>query len=84
MILFPQPDNLTDVQETVDGAAKCPYNPQHNATALMTQEGDFYSATVIDITARDPAIYRTLGDKPPLRTVQYNSKWLNGERLKST
>ncbi|XP_078661399.1 semaphorin-5A-like isoform X2 [Branchiostoma floridae x Branchiostoma belcheri] len=31
----------------------------------------------MDLTARDPAIYRLMGQHPTLRTVQYNSKWLN-------
>lgn len=26
----------------------------------------------------DPAIFRTLGDRPAVRTEQYDSRWLNG------
>jgi chondroitin sulfate proteoglycan 4 len=33
----------------------------------------------MDFPGRDPAIYRSLGTLPPLRTAQYNSKWLNGK-----
>ena len=71
--------DLNKVEEWVSGVAKCPYNPSHNTTALMTSEGDIYSGTVTDFTARDPAIYRLMGPSKILRTTQYNSRWLNGE-----
>ncbi|XP_033126542.1 semaphorin-5A-like isoform X2 [Anneissia japonica] len=69
--------NLTEVSRTMDGIAKCPYNPHHNATALLTSSGDLYSGTVMDFMARDPVVYRTMGPSPQLRTAQLNSKWLN-------
>ncbi|XP_064595333.1 semaphorin-5A-like [Liolophura sinensis] len=69
-------ENLNTVKKWIPGLAKCPYDPDDSATALMTREGDFYSATVMDITARDPAIYRIMGPSRHLRTVR-NSKWLN-------
>lgn len=59
--------------------ARCPYDPRHNSTAVITSRGELYAATVIDFSGRDPAIYRSLGNVPPLRTAQYNSKWLNGK-----
>ena len=59
--------------------ARCPYSPQHNSTALLTSSGELYAATAMDFPGRDPAIYRSLGALPTLRTAQYNSKWLNGE-----
>lgn len=59
--------------------ARCPYSPQHNSTALLTASGELYAATAMDFPGRDPAIYRSLGLLPPLRTAQYNSKWLNGK-----
>ncbi|XP_067687667.1 semaphorin-5A-like [Haliotis asinina] len=68
---------LSEVEQTINGQAKCPYNPYQNATALMTPSGDLYTATVIDITARDPVISRDLGPSQQLRTMQRNSKWLN-------
>lgn len=61
--------------------ARCPYNPLHNSTALITSSGELYAATAMDFSGRDPAIYRSLGGLPPLRTAQYNSKWLNGREL---
>uniref|UniRef100_A0A4W3JF97 Semaphorin-2A n=1 Tax=Callorhinchus milii TaxID=7868 RepID=A0A4W3JF97_CALMI len=72
-----QPDDLSKVLEKINGLARCPYDPRHNSTSVMTASGELYAATVIDFSGRDFAIYRSLGNAPPLRTVQYNSKWLN-------
>lgn len=80
MFLCCQISNISKVLETVNGVARCPYDPRHNSTAMVTERGELYAATVIDFSGRDPVIYRSLGNMPPLRTAQYNSKWLNGER----
>uniref|UniRef100_A0A8C6P033 Semaphorin 5A n=1 Tax=Nothobranchius furzeri TaxID=105023 RepID=A0A8C6P033_NOTFU len=69
--------NLTEIHDQISGMARCPYNPLHNSTALITSNGELYAATAMDFSGRDPAIYRSLGGMPPLRTAQYNSKWLN-------
>lgn len=69
---------MSSVLERVNGVARCPYDPRHNSTAVVTESGELYAATVIDFSGRDPVIYRSLGGMPPLRTAQYNSKWLNG------
>ncbi|KAK1165896.1 semaphorin-5B isoform X1 [Acipenser oxyrinchus oxyrinchus] len=69
--------NLSRVIDKVNGVARCPYDPRHNSTAVVTSQGELYAATVIDFSGRDPVIYRSLGNMPPLRTAQYNSKWLN-------
>ncbi|XP_013361362.1 PREDICTED: semaphorin-5A isoform X2 [Chinchilla lanigera] len=69
--------NLTEIHDQISGMARCPYSPQHNSTALLTASGELYAATAMDFPGRDPAIYRSLGILPPLRTAQYNSKWLN-------
>ncbi|KAJ8413448.1 hypothetical protein AAFF_G00094440 [Aldrovandia affinis] len=69
--------NLTEIHDQISGMARCPYNPLHNSTALITSNGELYAATAMDFSGRDPAIYRSLGGLPPLRTAQYNSKWLN-------
>lgn len=73
--------NLTEIHDQISGMARCPYNPLHNSTALITSSGELYAATAMDFSGRDPAIYRSLGGLPPLRTAQYNSKWLNGKGL---
>ncbi|XP_076871309.1 semaphorin-5B isoform X2 [Brachyhypopomus gauderio] len=69
--------DLTEVIDTFNGVARCPYDPRHNSTAMVTESGEFYAATVIDFSGRDAVIYRSLGNRPPLRTAQYNSRWLN-------
>jgi len=69
---------LGDVVSWVRGAAKCPYGPSQNASYVMTRDGNYYSATVADFAGRDAAVYRSMGPSRPLRTVQYNSRWLNG------
>lgn len=71
--------NLSRTIEKINGVARCPYDPRHNSTAVISSQGELYAATVIDFSGRDPAIYRSLGSGPPLRTAQYNSKWLNGK-----
>uniref|UniRef100_A0A8C8GGP9 Sema domain-containing protein n=1 Tax=Oncorhynchus tshawytscha TaxID=74940 RepID=A0A8C8GGP9_ONCTS len=73
----PSIGNISRVMDTVNGVARCPYDPRHNSTAMVTEKGELYAATVIDFSGRDPVIYRSLGNMPPLRTAQYNSKWLN-------
>uniref|UniRef100_A0AAZ3QRN7 Semaphorin-2A n=1 Tax=Oncorhynchus tshawytscha TaxID=74940 RepID=A0AAZ3QRN7_ONCTS len=72
----PSIGNISRVMDTVNGVARCPYDPRHNSTAMVTEKGELYAATVIDFSGRDPVIYRSLGNMP-LRTAQYNSKWLN-------
>jgi len=75
-----QPGRLSEVYGgRVTGIALCPFSPLQNSTSLMTSLDDLYTATVTDFTARDPAIYRALGPSMHLRTVQYNSRWLNGK-----
>ena len=77
-----QPSRLSEVSGgRVTGVALCPFSPLQNSTSLMTSLDDLYTATVTDFTARDPAIYRALGPSKHLRTVQYNSRWLNGKYL---
>lgn len=71
-------DSLNVTDDWVTGVAKCPYSPHQNSTYVMTSDGNFYSATVTDFTGRDAAIYRMMGPSRPLRTAQYNSRWLNG------
>jgi Sema domain len=73
-----QRSSLSDIIKLVPGVAKCPYDPRQNNTYLMTADGTLYTATVTDFTGRDAAIYRSMGALRPLRTVQYNSRWLNG------
>ncbi|KAG1650348.1 Semaphorin-5B [Nymphon striatum] len=70
-------DDLKTVTKRINGVAKVPYSPHHNITTLMTKNGDYYFASVLDFSARDAAIFRIMGKSPIIRTVQYDSKWLN-------
>ncbi|XP_016315212.1 semaphorin-3F-like [Sinocyclocheilus anshuiensis] len=58
------------------GKGKSPYDPrQENAAALIN--GNLYAGVHVDFMGTDPAIFRTLGDRPAVRTEQYDSRWLN-------
>ncbi|XP_058117992.1 semaphorin-5B [Anopheles ziemanni] len=63
-----------------DGMAKCPYNPAANMTALMSESGQLFVGSTTDFSGLDSAILRadiTQNSSRILRTVQYNSLWLN-------
>ena len=62
----------------VDGRGKCPYSPNANSSALMTDTGDYFIGSSTDFSSTDHAIYRMSGSDfgDLLRTVQYNSLWL--------
>ena len=71
---------LRSVTEWVDGRARCPYSPEDNSTAIMTESGDYYIGSATDFSSNDHAIYRWSGekvDKNALRTLQYNSHWVS-------
>ncbi|KAE8746551.1 hypothetical protein FOCC_FOCC006785, partial [Frankliniella occidentalis] len=53
------------------GVALCPYDPQHNSTAVYV-DGELFTGTVSDFSGLDPIIYRE-----PLQTEQYDSMSLN-------
>ncbi|KAJ8377464.1 hypothetical protein AAFF_G00260220 [Aldrovandia affinis] len=58
------------------GKGKCSYDPhQENAAALIN--GNLYAGVHVDFMGTDLAIFRTLGDRPAVRTEQYDSRWLN-------
>uniref|UniRef100_A0A2K5EQT1 Semaphorin 6B n=1 Tax=Aotus nancymaae TaxID=37293 RepID=A0A2K5EQT1_AOTNA len=67
-------DTLQPVGDNVSGMARCPYDPKHANVALFS-EGMLFTATVTDFLAIDAVIYRSLGDRPTLRTVKHDSKW---------
>uniref|UniRef100_UPI00358F01F4 semaphorin-5A-like n=1 Tax=Myxine glutinosa TaxID=7769 RepID=UPI00358F01F4 len=72
-----QRQNVSVELKRINGVARCPYDPSQSLAALSTERGEVYVATAIDFAGRDPAIYRSLGGSPSLRTAQYNSRWLN-------
>lgn len=74
-----------------DGIAKCPFDPDDNATAVWVEHGNpgglpgLYSGTVAEFTKADTVIFRTnlynltTGQSvhPFKRTIKYDSKWLD-------
>ncbi|XP_014488967.1 PREDICTED: semaphorin-5B isoform X2 [Dinoponera quadriceps] len=71
-------ENITKVTSEMLGVAMCPYSPHANVTALFSRgpSGGLFAGTSTDFSGADRAIYRTLVS-PNLRTLQYDSKWLN-------
>ncbi|XP_006754099.2 PREDICTED: semaphorin-6B isoform X1 [Myotis davidii] len=65
---------LQPLGDNISGMARCPYDPKHANVALFS-EGMLFTATVTDFLAIDAVIYRSLGDRPTLRTVKHDSKW---------
>lgn len=73
-----------------DGIAKCPFDPEDNATAVWVEHGNpnglpgLYSGTVAEFTKADTVIFRTnlynmttfQQVHPFKRTIKYDSKWL--------
>lgn len=63
------------------GVAKSPFNPRANVTSIVTDNGQLFVATPTDFSGSDPAIVKSelksSNGGGMLRTVQYNSKWLN-------
>ncbi|XP_054982467.1 semaphorin-6B isoform X2 [Sorex araneus] len=67
-------DTLQPVGDNISGMARCPYDPKHANVGLFS-DGMLFTATVTDFLAIDAVIYRSLGDRPTLRTVKHDSKW---------
>lgn len=75
------------------GVAKCPYDPNDNATAIWVEKGNpgdlpaLYSGTIAEFTRADTVIFRTDLHNitsgrvayPYKRTLKYDSKWLDGK-----
>lgn len=69
--------SLVNVIQQVDGVGNAPYSPHSNSSELMTVQGDYYVAAPLDFSARDYALYRSMGKGRPLRTPTYDHKWLS-------
>ncbi|KAK6639382.1 hypothetical protein RUM43_007655 [Polyplax serrata] len=71
--------NVNNILEWVPGVAKSPHNPHANITALMTEKQQYFVGSPTDFSGTDSAITRTNGNPEahPLRTNQFDSKWLN-------
>uniref|UniRef100_A0A8C9SNZ5 Sema domain, immunoglobulin domain (Ig), short basic domain, secreted, (semaphorin) 3Ga n=1 Tax=Scleropages formosus TaxID=113540 RepID=A0A8C9SNZ5_SCLFO len=58
------------------GKGKCSYDPnQENIATLIN--GNLYAGVHVDFMGTDPAVFKTMGDTPAIRTEQYDSRWLN-------
>uniref|UniRef100_A0A0A9XEK4 Semaphorin-1A n=4 Tax=Lygus hesperus TaxID=30085 RepID=A0A0A9XEK4_LYGHE len=64
-------ENKLEVLKESEGQGWCPYDPNHNSTALFT-DGHMYAATVADFGGVEALIYRE-----PLRTERSDLKQLN-------
>uniref|UniRef100_S4RG45 Semaphorin 3F n=1 Tax=Petromyzon marinus TaxID=7757 RepID=S4RG45_PETMA len=64
------------VEKADSGRGKCSYSPKLESISFMANE-ELYSAVYTDFMATDAAIFKTMGRLPPIRSDQYNSKWLN-------
>lgn len=69
--------NIHHIESWDKGVARCPFNPTHSVTSLLTIEGDLYVGTPTDFSGRDSAFMRSLGPGERLRTHQYDLKWLS-------
>jgi len=67
------------LESNENGRAKCPYAPVQNNTAIFS-DGKLYTATASDPSGNDPLLYKAsmAREKPPIRTEQHDSLWLNG------
>lgn len=58
------------------GKGRCPYDPKQENMATII-DGVLYAGVQVDYMGTDSAIFRTMGHKLPIRTEQYDSRWLN-------
>uniref|UniRef100_A0A2K5ERT0 Semaphorin-3C n=1 Tax=Aotus nancymaae TaxID=37293 RepID=A0A2K5ERT0_AOTNA len=58
------------------GKGRCSFSPNVNTVSVMINE-ELFSAVYIDFMGTDSAIFRSLTKRNPVRTDQYNSKWLS-------
>lgn len=65
-----------DLQRLEDGKGRSPYDPRHRAASVLVGE-ELYSGVAADLMGRDFTIFRSLGQRPSLRTEPHDSRWLN-------
>uniref|UniRef100_E1B9T2 Semaphorin 3B n=2 Tax=Bos TaxID=9903 RepID=E1B9T2_BOVIN len=65
-----------DPRRLEDGKGKSPYDPRHRAASVLVGE-ELYSGVAADLMGRDFTIFRSLGQRPSLRTEPHDSRWLN-------
>ncbi|XP_029774015.1 semaphorin-3B isoform X1 [Suricata suricatta] len=65
-----------DFHRLEDGKGKSPYDPRHRAASVLVGK-ELYSGVAADLMGRDFTIFRSLGQRPSLRTEPHDSRWLN-------
>nr|XP_051707567.1 semaphorin-3B isoform X1 [Oryctolagus cuniculus]XP_051707568.1 semaphorin-3B isoform X1 [Oryctolagus cuniculus]XP_051707569.1 semaphorin-3B isoform X1 [Oryctolagus cuniculus]XP_051707570.1 semaphorin-3B isoform X1 [Oryctolagus cuniculus]XP_051707571.1 semaphorin-3B isoform X1 [Oryctolagus cuniculus]XP_051707572.1 semaphorin-3B isoform X1 [Oryctolagus cuniculus] len=71
-----EPTLRLDLRRLEDGKGKSPYDPRHRAASVLVGE-ELYSGVAADLMGRDFTIFRSLGQRPSLRTEPHDSRWLN-------
>ncbi|XP_023561893.1 semaphorin-3B isoform X2 [Octodon degus] len=71
-----EPILLLEPRRLEDGKGKSPYDPRHRAASVLVGE-ELYSGVAADLMGRDFTIFRSLGQRPSLRTEPHDSRWLN-------
>ncbi|KAK4871772.1 hypothetical protein RN001_015896 [Aquatica leii] len=66
------------LEKEFSGVGICPYNPEHNNTAVQSND-QIFAATIADFSERDPVIYRE-----PQRTELSDLKQLNAPNFVSS
>ncbi|XP_062891505.1 semaphorin-3F-like isoform X2 [Mobula hypostoma] len=61
---------------TESGKGKCPFDPRDESMAALVN-GNLYAGVHVDFMGMDAAVFRSLGDRPAIRTEQHDSRWLN-------
>ncbi|KAM5293146.1 semaphorin-3B isoform 2-T2 [Ctenodactylus gundi] len=69
-----------DRERLEDGKGKSPYDPRHRAASMLVGD-ELYSGVAADLMGRDFTIFRSLGQRPSLRTEPHDSRWLNEPRF---
>ncbi|XP_069045650.1 semaphorin-3B [Lepisosteus oculatus] len=65
-----------DPSRAEDGKGKSPYDPRHQAASVLIGD-ELYSGVATDLMGRDFTIFRSMGQRPSIRTEQHDSRWLN-------
>ncbi|XP_038604087.1 semaphorin-3F-like [Tachyglossus aculeatus] len=58
------------------GLGSCSYSPHYESMATFI-DGNLYTGVYMNFIGSDPAIFRTTGHLPTLRSDSYNNLWLN-------
>uniref|UniRef100_A0A8C1FHJ2 Semaphorin-3B n=1 Tax=Cyprinus carpio carpio TaxID=630221 RepID=A0A8C1FHJ2_CYPCA len=59
-----------------DGKGKSPYDPRHTSASVLIGD-ELYAGVATDLMGRDFTIFRSMGQRPSIRTEQHDSRWLN-------